>query len=338
MVELGAPDVDLRWLGVRRHQLSLALGGLALVGDGVLRRGAPWVEWVAGLVLVVAAAPTASGPTLGGWVATITRFAMRGAWLEPGPARAAPWSSYRLIHRGRLDLSGADRDLARGLAEHVDALALAGGGQELSLRVGAVGSRVETVLVQPASVAPPPGWSSDAEALARLTGLGARPGAVLERWGYLRTREGVLALVRVEDLTAVPRGRAALEGLQLSGPGVVLSVRLAVVGGARARRLAERAVHRVRSDGAASALAGFRRTARLERSLERLRQRESLVAQGRALARVAILVSVRARDLDELDERVAMVLRVARESGLRCARGRGRQGPWLADHLPEGSW
>lgn len=325
-VELGDADLDARWLGVRRHQLVLVLGGLCLVGDGVLRPGAAWPEWAVGAVVAATATPTLDGPTLGEWVAIAARFALRSRWwrVPPGgPSRRG----YVLAHRGRLDLSGADVEVARGLADHLDALALAGGDRRVSLHVHGAA----TVLVQSADVAPPPGWVDVQGTAPSSEGAGPPAGTLLERWGYVRELGGVVAVLRVRDFTAVPAGRAALERVQLAGPGVTTSIHFEVVGGSRARRVAERAVHRVRSDTAASAVVGFRRTARHERSLERLRQREALVAAGRALARAAVHVRVRAASLDELDGRVARVARVARESGLRCELGRGRQGPWLLD-------
>ena len=53
-----------------------------------------------------------------------------------------------------------------------------------------------------------------------------------------------------------------------------LAVHFDVVAGAKAQRLAARAVHRVRSDDVTSSAAGFRRTARSSRNYERLAQRE----------------------------------------------------------------
>jgi hypothetical protein len=105
---------------------------------------------------------------------------------------------------------------------------------------------------------------------------------------------------------------------------------------ARGRRLAERAVHRHRSDGAASAAAGFRRTARVEHSFARLREREAQVAAGRALLRLAVFVTVRAESLAELTVEVRRVRRALHESGLVAERGRGRQADWFALQLPGG--
>jgi hypothetical protein len=95
-------------------------------------------------------------------------------------------------------------------------------------------------------------------------------------------------------------------------------------------------VHRTGTDDAASASVGFRHTARAQRALQRLTQREILVAGGRALLRIGVYVCVRAPSQRQLNSSVSEVLRRAHEAGLRCERGLGRQAIWFCHQLPGG--
>ena len=163
-----------------------------------------------------------------------------------------------------------------------------------------------------------------------------RAGWLLERWSYVRTRDGARAVLRVRDFTASAPGHAVLGRAQLGSDQICVAVHAAVVSSPRGLRLAERAVHRHRSDGATSTAAGFRRTARIEHSFERLREREAQVAAGRALLCLAVFVTVRAESLSELATEVVQVRRALHESGLRADRGRGRQAEWYCGQLPGG--
>jgi hypothetical protein len=257
------------------------------------------------------------------------RLSARGQVLVQG---------YELQHRGRLDLSGGDLHVALELAALSDALATGGQSRHVSVHVRVDGVRARTLLSLEQGVSPPEGWTSN-NALARdFAGLRAGEDSMLllERLNYVRSSQGLVRVLRIRDFSAVPAGRALLERLQQSGCEVGVGVHIEVVSGAKAQRIAERAVHRVGSDGAIARAAGFRRTARAEHALERLAQRETLVASGRALLRVAVYVSVHARTEDELRTSLEAVLANAREAGLRCERGRGRQATWLCLQLPGG--
>ncbi len=145
-----------------------------------------------------------------------------------------------------------------------------------------------------------------------------------------------MRVLRVRDFSAAPDGHALLERLQFASSTLDVVVHVDVVGGARAHRLAARAVHRVGSDDVTSSAAGFRRTAQSARALERLRQRESLVVEGAALLRVAVFVVVRASVTRSRAPRrdVKAVTRTALEAGLRCELGFGRQALWYCAQLP----
>jgi hypothetical protein len=157
---------------------------------------------------------------------------------------------------------------------------------------------------------------------------------MLERWAYVRDDEQVLRVLRVRDFSSVPDGHALLERLQFASPSLDVAVHVDVIEGARAHRLAARAVHRMGSDVVTSQAAGFRRTAQSSRTLERLRLRETLVVEGTALLRVAVYVVIRSNSLSRLRRAVHDVTRCAEESGLRCETGLGRQSVWYCAQLP----
>ncbi len=182
------------------------------------------------------------------------------------------------------------------------------------------------------------------EALAYVCGLPLHarsrsqfpPLRILERFSYLRAPTELVRVYRVRDFSSVPKARALLEQtLRLTVP-FDLAVHADVVAGAKAQRLAARAVHRVRSDDVTSSAAGFRRTARSSRNYDRLARREVLVASGRSLLRIAVFLTVRGDSLEEVQRRGALVWRGAHDAGLRLERGRGRQLAWYLAQLPGG--
>jgi hypothetical protein len=320
--------------------------GLALVGDGVVRARAPLAELVCGLALALAAVPLLDGLTVAALAAVAAAYGVRPRWsvveVTGGGAATtiaargrATCQGFTLAHVGRLDLAGRDLELASSLAGYVDALAVAGEDRHLSLHVRTQREGVTTALFVDATASAPSGWVRDPVALSRVTGL-APSSLVLERWGYLRAPDGVCAVLRVRDFTAAPRGVAVLSRVQLVSDQVTIAVHADVLSSGRARHLAERAVHRVRSDGATTAAAGFRRTAHVDQHLARLAERESLVAAGRALLRVGVFVTVSAQSLTELTDELGRVRRALHEAGMRVERGRGRQLGWYCAQLPGG--
>jgi len=159
---------------------------------------------------------------------------------------------------------------------------------------------------------------------------------MLERWTYVRVADQLIRVLRIRDFSSVAEGQALLEKVQFASAWSDVSLHVEVVAGAKAQRMSARAVHRMRSDDAASQAAGFRRTARSSRSLDRLREREALVAQGKALLHVAVFLVVRASTLSTLEHDVASVTHRALEAGLRVESGRGRQASWYCAQLPGG--
>ncbi len=349
LLGLGGADGDVRWLGIRRHQATLVIGGIGLVGDWVVRTRSGPLEVIAGIALLTGALPLYDSLTIGESLLVGLRYLSRSRWTRVAVVGDRTALSLRargqvmvqgftLQHRGRLDLSGHDLQRAQDLAAFADALATGDRSAHVSVHVRSNPESAHTLLSLEKGTIPPEGWSESSELLLVVLGLTLARGStwLLERWGYLRSGDGLVRVLRIRDFSAVPDGRALLERLQQSGNQVTVALHFDVVSGCRAQRIAERAVHRLGSDGAASRSVGFRRTARADRSLERLAQREVLVASGRALLRVAVYVSVHATSRNQLHQRVSEVLRRAHEAGLRCERGLGRQSIWYCQQLPGG--
>jgi hypothetical protein len=344
---LGASDAESRWIGIRRHQALAVVAGLGLAGDWLLRPGARVFELVIGLALVGAAAPVGDGLTVLETVGGGARFAARPGWtrievrrgdaaMELSARGSALVHGYRLAHRGRLDLSGRDLHDARGLASLLDAVATADSTRHLSVHVSAGVDGCATWLALSDASAPPGEWNRDEGLVAAVAGVAPGGGAwLLERWAYVRLRAGVASVLRVRDFSACSAS-AMLEQLQRPGDGADVAVHYEVLSARRAQGLAQRAVHRHGIDGAAASAAGFRRTARSERSLARLALRERQVAAGRALVRVGVFVTVRADTRPQLARRVDRVTSAARAAGLRLERGHARQAEWYCQQLPGG--
>lgn len=344
---LGVADGESRWIGVRRHQAGLVIGGVGLVGEWITQVHGALIELLVGVALIACAVPTRDGLTVGERVRRGVDFSVRSHWTSIRAARhgeavmidahgTATVRGFELQHRGRLDLSGRDEQNAWALQEFADALATSDDTRHFSLHVRTVPNDVVTLLAVPQDVSAPTGWTENSTlALAVATaGAGAGVTWLLERWTYVRDARGVVRVLRVRDFSAVPDGHAFLERLQFASPTLDVVVHVDVVGGVRAHRLAARAVHRVGSDDATSRSAGFRRTAQSTRTLDRLRQRESMVVEGAALLRIAVFVVIRAASLQVLRRDVKAVTRTAFDSGLRCEPGLGRQAPWYCAQLP----
>jgi len=346
-VALGPADADTAWMGVRRHQALLALLGVVLVGDGVMNRG-PLVEVLLGAIVLGGAVPATEGRTVGEYGAVVLRFLTRRHWRESTIREfgldVMLWSKgevtfrgYRLRHLGRLDLSGRDVALTESLAALVDAASAARGPRHLSQHVHHRGNGGATLLALPADLSPPDGWVLDNELALEVLGAVADGNVrYLERFSYVRTPASLARVYRVRDFSAVPHSRPLLEQLLRAPSSADVSLHLDVVSGNTASRQAARAVHRVDSDDVSARAVGFRRSARSARSIERLSEREILVAQGRALIRVTVFVVVRAESLEALHDHSVAIWRHAHDAGLRLERGRGVQARWFHAQLPGG--
>ena len=348
VVGLGDSDADGRWIGVRRHQSILVIIGLLLVGDFVLRDASSVAEVVAGMISLVLAVPTFDGLTGAEVVAVTLRYLARTRWLAVVVRRSSRevvvvalgtvrTRGFELHHRGRLDLSGRDLGDAAALAHFADALAVGDDDRHFSVHVSTRGGASRSLVSLPHDVAPPPQWGLDLDLTSRVAGVsGTVPAWHLERWRYLRSASGVLSVMRIRDFSGASVRRGLLEHLQFACAEMDVAVHVDVVGSRRGARLSARMVHRQGSDDASSQAAGFRRSARSARVSERIRQREVVVAEGRALLRIGVFVVVRAQGVDELGTRVEQVRRRCSEAGLRCERGAGRQAPWFSLQLPGG--
>ncbi len=351
---LGPANAVVTWAGLARHRVILALAGVGVLGDALLRPGTPGWEVGVGVVLLAGALPADDARSVAEWVGAAASFLVRSRWITVAvehpsniagegagvsvtSARASVTvRGFELEHRGRLELSGEGAALARALADLVDSLALAPSDQHVSWHVRRDGDELVTLLAVRGAAAAPLTFRPRDALVAWFAGTTvAERTWLLERWRYLRAPGEVLRVVRIRDFTAA-RDAAVLDRLVWTSARVSIAVHVAVEEATRARRLAERAVHRSRSDAAISRGAGFRESARAASETGRLARRESQIAAGRALVRLGVYVTVHAAGLDELRASVAEVLEVARAAGLRCERGVGRQGPWHRYQLPGG--
>jgi hypothetical protein len=349
LVDLAGSDCEARWIGIRRHQAVLIVCGFCLIGDSAVRPGASLLEVAAGGAMALCAVPCYDHLTMGECLVVALRFLSRSRWttlsvtelgraLKLSARGQAIVEGYELQHRGRLDLSGRDMSAALDLAAFTDGLSTGDGSSHASIHVKSGSARARTLLSLDREVHPPEGWSANGALVRELLGLRRASDSMwlLERWRYVRTCDGLTRVLRICDFSAVPSGHAILERLQLCDVDVDVALHFDVIAGVKAHRITERAVHRLGSDGALTRAAGFRRTARADRALERLVQREALVASGKALLRVAVYVSVHGATLGELHRNIDTVLAKAHEAGLRCERGLGRQAIWFCFQLPGG--
>ena len=348
LVGLGATDAAGRWIGVRRHQAVLVVVGFVLIGDFIVRRRSSIAEVAAGVWLVAMAVPTVDGLTCAEMVAVTVSFLTRPKWLRlrhrveagdvvidaRGTVRVR---GYELRHRGRLDLSGrAERDVV-ALGQFVDALAVGDDDRHVSIHVITRDGVTATLLSSPPDARPPQVWGPNNELILRVADVAHDPASwCLERWGYVRGSRGVSSVLRIRDFAGAGSRASLLERIQLACDGTDVVVHIDIVGAHRAARLSARAVHRQGSDDASSAAAGFRRSARSSRASERTRQREILVAEGRALLRLSVFLVVHATSIVELRGRVDVVRRRCADAGLQCERGMGRQSLWFTLQLPGG--
>ncbi len=341
-VRLGDADAPGRVLGLDRLQLVVLGLGTGVLVEALVRTHQV-IQAGLGLALLAAALPAGErvsvAERIGLTLAYATRRHVSSVVLERGEtpivhaASSVAARGYALSHRGRLDLSGADLAMARRLAQTLDALATSPGGRHASLHVVSDGEDVATLLCLAGRA--PEGWTRDDELVARVAGVGLADHLwLLERLRYVRTTNGVCRVLRVRDFSAA--GAPLLAGLQRRRDSTTLSLHADVLEDARARRRVERLSHAATSNGAAAGAMGFRETSRARRRVARTLEREARVAEGRALVRLAVFVTVRAARLSDLDAAVASVVRTAREAGLVLDRGAGRQARWLSQSLPGG--
>jgi hypothetical protein len=327
----------------------LTVMGVGVLSEWLLSPSAPTSELIAALAILTLAAPTYDGLTVGEQLAVGLRFFARSHWsvisaLELGDDIAL-WANgevafrgYELVHRGRLDLSGRDVVNAEALSALADAASAMRAGQHFSEHVYRRDDQRSTLLALPLGVPTPDGWKKGNDLARRVIGLNddATSLRLLERFSYLRAPEQLLRVYRVRDFNSVPSERGLLDQVLKSSTPLDLALHVDIVSGARAQRLSARAVHQVSSDDTTARAVGFRRTARSLRNYDRLAQRETLVASGRALLRVAVYLMVRASSLDELQQRGDALWRQAHDAGLRLERGFGRQARWYRAQLPGG--
>ena len=339
---LGASDAEPRWVGFRRHQIMLALAVLASLCGFLLGGASPGF-----LVLAAAAAamvvPLPSGDTVATLLGTAVRYATRSHWStlhalvadETVTLRhrsAVTFTPSVLDHVGRLDLSGRDRDVVAALTEVAHTMAATSAGGHLALVVEVADHETTTFLCtkdRPSL----PGWRTGGGAPLRTSSLPIR--VVRERWRYVATADGYLMVARLRGFTPWT-DRSPLAPLQLAGVPLTVALHCRVVPQLRAMRMMGRAVHRLGSDATAVTALGFRRSARADVDLARVRAREERVAGGKALLQLAVYVVVDGPTLAAVRRRWDVIRRAYRENGLDVATGVGRQAQWFRWALPGG--
>jgi hypothetical protein len=345
---LGDSDAEARWIGIRRHQAVLVVVGFGLVSAWITGSNSPPAELLAGVAVLLAAVPMGDGQTTGEAIVVTARYVVRSRWrymtIREFGDDVILWApsdvvfrAYELDHRGRLDLSGRDVGVAEALAALVDAMSAGNENQHVSQHVMRRHGDTSTLLALPTEVPAPDGWRLRSSLAVDAVRVGdASSLQLFERFTYLRLPDQLVRVFRVRDFSSVPESRSLLEQILRTPVDLDLSVHVDVVAGAKAHRLAARAVHRVRSDEVTSSAAGFRRSARSSRSFERLAEREVLVASGRSLLRLGVFVVVSAESLEDLQRCSTIVWRRAHDGGLRLERGRGNQYEWFRAQLPGG--
>jgi len=328
--------------------MALASLAVALGGDALVRRGGRWWEWLIVVAAVMAVLPATSSRSwaqvVGVEVRHLVRRRVRWISLEVNDETLSVGSHgtqhvwcYEFVHCGRLDLSGRDITLARRLGRMAESLAASDDEAHLTLRVESTDRDDEvprTVLCMSVASPPPGEWRRDALAgVPRVVKPGRSP--LVVRRDYVRTPQFVVRVLRIGRF-APGREASALEALSENPDWLTVSTHVAVVSARRARRLTERAVHRIGSDAQLTRGAGFRWSARHERELEAFRQREAAISGGAALCQWAFYLVVRASSLSQLRERVDQTLNIARAAGLRLDVGTGVQGDWFVWQLPGG--
>jgi hypothetical protein len=327
----------------------LIIVGVGLAGDGVIARHQSPLEIMLGIAVLLGAAPMVDGLTVALYLVVCGRFMWRGRWntvacfdlgtsYEIQAKGTARVTGFELNHRGRMDLSGLDIEVSDRLSAMIVGFATRPSSSHVSLHVRSGNRKASTLLALEDPANHQDGWTVNHALLEEFIGAKADAGSsgFLERWAYIRHASGVTRTLRIVDFNAANSSLAILERVQMSARKPTIALHFQVLSSVKAQKLASRAVHRLGSDGAVASAAGFRRTAKASRALNRLAQREDIVVGGQALLRMGAFVTVRAATLGELRGAVKDVIHVCEESGLRVERGIGVQALWYCFQLPGG--
>src|SRR6202034_4334354 len=120
--------------------------GVGLIGEWLTQSNGAVIEAVVGVALLTCAAPTSHGLTVGERVRIAVDFLLRTRWTSIRTTRRrgaltvmahgeTTTRVFELQHRGRLDLSGRDRENALALADFADAMAASDETRHFSLHV-----------------------------------------------------------------------------------------------------------------------------------------------------------------------------------------------------------
>jgi len=337
--------VDRSLLALSRAQQFVLVGSLCLVGAWVVVTPRwPGTVFLAALLFSAGCGP--DGRSGVDRAIRVVSYASRSRWtyvtVSDAGARLALSARGtsecvlgQLSHRGRLDLNGTDQEIVADGSALMDRLAASSGDRRLSWRLSDEPHGATTTLAVPVATPLPRSWTAvDPDDVVRTCGLarGRRQGWLLERWGYLRTSDAVVAVFALRATTGGTHG--ALRGLVPYGSGRELVVHVVVSSTRAARRAVERQSHRWRANLALASLAGFRSRASSTTTSAALDHRELEIASGRALGQVAVFVVVRAATRIELERRAAALCHDAGSVGASLERGNGRHAAWFCAQLP----
>jgi Putative type VII ESX secretion system translocon, EccE len=176
----------------------------------------------------------------------------------------------------------------------------------------------------------------DASRRRRRAKAGAWPMAVQEEWASVRVDGGLYATYWVAEWPRLDVGPDFLAPLLLVGGVRTVSVTMAPVSPAKARREVESARTADLADEELRRRAGFLSTARHRREAEGARHREAELAEGHGEYRFSGYVTVSGTTEDELAGACAAVEQAAQQSHLELRRLYGQQREAFSWTLPLG--
>ena len=244
------------------------------------------------------------------------------------------------LGRRRAGSGNADEQLARALVSSTDALlrALRSAGLEAGAPRGAAATpgalRARTAPVAPAA---PSRTGRLADRLALVRPSAAGPLVVHTDWRHVRIDGAFHRTWWIGSWPRLAQPPAWMEPFLASGAITrTVTVVLVPVSTHQSRRRIERDLVKLESDASAKEDKGRRIDARHRRATQALLDREEELVAGYPEMAYAGLVTVSARDLEELDEHGEIIEQLARESGMDLRLLDARQDLAWAAALPFG--
>lgn len=327
---LGSPNVVVRIVGLTRTQWAGLLGGVTLVLDATRRPHLAFGEVIVAVLVggagvarwrhhgfVEALGVLVSYLTRSRW--TVVRWRRDGDAVAINARGSARVALYDAAFHGRLDLAGEAEERWRDGTAMLERLATRATPQRVSWH-----RATTTFVAMPPDASPPSPFLTPRTEPDDL----AASSWVYEHWRYLEFVDGVACVLRlVSDHDA--RGPLAW-----SLDDATITMVCEVIPNRVARRRVARRTHAATTDAALARRMGFRHSASAALRFSRTQRHEQLVAQGRALVRVAVFVVVRATDPAALARARQRVRDRAEQDGFLLETGFGRQAEWWCASLP----